>query len=111
MIIQSVRVLPQDPGWQGRGIGSELVRIAQQRRTGGLALWTFLSNLPARWFYERHGFSPLAGRTGRPMRSGHRMCGTSGVATGRALGATARPARDAGWLIAEALLHPDGTRG
>lgn len=45
-----------DPGWQGRGIGSELVRLAQQHRPGGLALWTFLSNLPARRFYERHGF-------------------------------------------------------
>jgi GNAT superfamily N-acetyltransferase len=45
-----------DPGWQGRGIGSELVRLAQQRRPGGLALWTFHSNLGARRFYERHGF-------------------------------------------------------
>jgi GNAT superfamily N-acetyltransferase len=45
-----------DPGWQGRGIGAELVRLAQQRRPGGLALWTFLANLRARRFYERHGF-------------------------------------------------------
>jgi GNAT superfamily N-acetyltransferase len=45
-----------DPGWQGRGIGSELLRLAQERRAGGLALWTFQSNLAARRFYERHGF-------------------------------------------------------
>jgi ribosomal protein S18 acetylase RimI-like enzyme len=45
-----------DPGWQGCGIGSELVRLAQQRRPGGLALSTFQSNHPARRFYERHGF-------------------------------------------------------
>ncbi len=45
-----------DPDWQRRGIGTELVRLAQQRRPGGLALWTFLANLPARRFYERHGF-------------------------------------------------------
>jgi GNAT superfamily N-acetyltransferase len=45
-----------DPGWQSRGIGSELVRLAQERRPGGLALWTFQSNLAARRFYERHGF-------------------------------------------------------
>jgi GNAT superfamily N-acetyltransferase len=70
-----------DPGWQGRGIGSDLVRLAQQRRPGGLALWTFQSNLGARRFYERHGSSRLAGRTGLPTRSANRTCGTSGVAT------------------------------
>jgi GNAT superfamily N-acetyltransferase len=45
-----------DPGWTGRGVGSELVRLAQQQRPDGLALWTFQTNLPARRFYERHGF-------------------------------------------------------
>jgi GNAT superfamily N-acetyltransferase len=45
-----------DPGWQGRGIGSELLRLAMERRPGGLALWTFQANLAARRFYERHGF-------------------------------------------------------
>jgi GNAT superfamily N-acetyltransferase len=51
-----VEQLYVDPGWQRRGVGSELVRLAQERRPGGLALWTFQSNLPARRFYERHGF-------------------------------------------------------
>jgi GNAT superfamily N-acetyltransferase len=45
-----------DPDWQRGGIGSQLVLLAQSRRPGGLALWTFQSNLGARRFYERHGF-------------------------------------------------------
>jgi GNAT superfamily N-acetyltransferase len=45
-----------DPDWQCRGIGSQLVRLAQARRPEGLALWTFQTNLGARRFYERHGF-------------------------------------------------------
>jgi GNAT superfamily N-acetyltransferase len=45
-----------DPDWQRRGVGSTLLRLAQARRPGGLALWTFQSNHPARRFYERHGF-------------------------------------------------------
>jgi ribosomal protein S18 acetylase RimI-like enzyme len=49
-----------DPAWQRRGIGSHLVRLAQARRPVGLALWTFQSNLPARRFYERHGFVAVA---------------------------------------------------
>src|SRR5262245_12519974 len=43
-----------DPGWQRRGVGSALLRLAQARRPGGLGLWTFQSNHPARRFYERH---------------------------------------------------------
>jgi GNAT superfamily N-acetyltransferase len=45
-----------DPDYTGRGIGSMLVRFAQERRPAGLALWTFQSNRGARRFYERHGF-------------------------------------------------------
>jgi GNAT superfamily N-acetyltransferase len=45
-----------DPDWQRRGVGSTLLQLAQARRPGGLALWTFQSNHPARRFYERHGF-------------------------------------------------------
>ena len=45
-----------DPDWQRRGVGSRLVGLAQARRPDGLALWTFQTNLPARRFYERHGF-------------------------------------------------------
>jgi GNAT superfamily N-acetyltransferase len=59
-----------EPGWQGRGIGSELVRLAQQRRPGGLALWTFLANLPARRFYERHGFLAVGWTDGSSNEEG-----------------------------------------
>ena len=48
-----------DPDWQGRGVGSKLVRLAQLRRPSGLALWTFQANHPARSFYEWHGFFPV----------------------------------------------------
>jgi GNAT superfamily N-acetyltransferase len=49
-----------DPDWQRRGVGSTLLQLAQARRPGGLALWTFQSNGPARRFYERHGFLAVA---------------------------------------------------
>jgi GNAT superfamily N-acetyltransferase len=49
-----------DPGWQRRGVGAALLRLAQARRPGGLALWTFQSNHPARRFYEQHGFLAVA---------------------------------------------------
>ena len=44
------------PGHTNTGLGSELVRFAQNRATDSLDLWTFVSNLGARRFYERHGF-------------------------------------------------------
>lgn len=44
------------PDAHGRGIGSELVELAKQRRPGGLELYTFQVNARARRFYERHGF-------------------------------------------------------
>ena len=44
------------PAHTSRGIGSELVAIAQRRRPHGLQLWTFESNVRAQRFYERHGF-------------------------------------------------------
>ncbi|HEX6655553.1 MAG TPA: GNAT family N-acetyltransferase, partial [Candidatus Limnocylindria bacterium] len=43
--------------WTGRGIGSRLLALAQQRRPDGLELWTFQVNAGARRFYERHGFA------------------------------------------------------
>lgn len=42
--------------WSGQGIGSRLLQTAKQQSPAGLQLWTFVSNAPARGFYERHGF-------------------------------------------------------
>jgi GNAT superfamily N-acetyltransferase len=43
------------PDWLGRGIGSQMVELAKQRRPGGFGLYTFQVNERARRFYERHG--------------------------------------------------------
>lgn len=61
-----VAMMALTPGWieqlyvatahQGRGIGSRLVRLAQDRADGPLQLWTFQVNDRARAFYRRHGF-------------------------------------------------------
>jgi GNAT superfamily N-acetyltransferase len=45
-----------EPTMTGRGIGAGLVRLAKRERPEGLRLWTFVSNLGAQRFYERHGF-------------------------------------------------------
>jgi GNAT superfamily N-acetyltransferase len=45
-----------DPIWTGKGLGSRLVELAKSRRPAGLQLWTFVTNVGARRFYERHGF-------------------------------------------------------
>ncbi len=43
------------PEHQGRGIGTELFKRAQERRPAGFRLWVFQRNEGARRFYERHG--------------------------------------------------------
>lgn len=50
------------PSWLGRGVGGQLVRLAQRERPDGLCLWTFEANRRAQSFYERHGFR-VAART------------------------------------------------
>ncbi len=45
-----------DPIWTRMGLGSRLVELAKSRRPAGLQLWTFVTNIGARRFYERHGF-------------------------------------------------------
>lgn len=45
-----------EPAWIGRGLGHELVTLAQRRRPDGLQLWAFEVNGRARRFYEAHGF-------------------------------------------------------
>jgi GNAT superfamily N-acetyltransferase len=54
-----------DPDWRGRGIGDRLVALAKERRPDGLTLWTFQVNVPARRFYERHGFVEAERTDGR----------------------------------------------
>lgn len=44
-----------DPEYQQQGHGARLLRVAQTTRAA-LALWAFVSNTPARRFYEAHGF-------------------------------------------------------
>jgi GNAT superfamily N-acetyltransferase len=51
--IDQLYVLPEA---QGRGVGSELLGIAQ-RSLDRLQLWTFQRNAPARRFYEARGFA------------------------------------------------------
>jgi putative acetyltransferase len=51
--IEQLYVLPSS---QGRGIGTALLAIAQNRFPF-LSLWTFQRNTDARRFYERHGFT------------------------------------------------------
>lgn len=43
-----------------RGIGSTLLRLAQQESSGTLSLFTFARNERACRFYERHGFTVAA---------------------------------------------------
>jgi GNAT superfamily N-acetyltransferase len=52
----SIEQLYLMPSWTGRGVGTRLVRLAQERRPDGLELWTFQVNAAARRFYERNGF-------------------------------------------------------
>jgi GNAT superfamily N-acetyltransferase len=44
------------PDRRGQGLGYLLIEKAKAQRPGGLSLWTFQVNEPARRFYLRHGF-------------------------------------------------------
>jgi GNAT superfamily N-acetyltransferase len=44
------------PDWQRRGLGRRFVELAKERSPGGLRLWCFQVNGPARRFYEANGF-------------------------------------------------------
>ena len=46
-----------DPAWTGCGLGARFVELAKRRRPGGLQLWTFVSNVRAQRFYQRHGLT------------------------------------------------------
>lgn len=53
------------PAAAGRGIGSELLERAKQRRPTGLRLWAFQVNTDARRFYENRGFTVVEMTDGR----------------------------------------------
>ena len=56
---RSIEQLYLMPARTGRGVGSRLVRLGQERRPEGLELWTFQANEAARRFYARQGFRPV----------------------------------------------------
>jgi GNAT superfamily N-acetyltransferase len=47
-------------GWRQRGVGTRLVEVARAHSPRELRAFTFQRNLPARAFYERHGFRAVA---------------------------------------------------
>jgi ribosomal protein S18 acetylase RimI-like enzyme len=47
------------PGFYRRGIGSNLMKLAQSRQPDGLKLYAFQKNERARAFYEAHGFKAI----------------------------------------------------
>jgi len=47
------------PGYQGQGIGHQLLETAKTCSGGQLKLWVFEPNVGAIRFYERHGFVTL----------------------------------------------------
>ena len=55
---------------RGRGLGKQLLDRAKADRPGGLQLWTFQANAPARRFYEREGFRLAEETDGRDNEEG-----------------------------------------
>jgi GNAT superfamily N-acetyltransferase len=47
------------PSRTGQGVGARLLALAERLRPDGLELWTFQSNVGARRFYARHGFTEV----------------------------------------------------
>lgn len=47
------------PGYQGQGIGHQLIETAKTCSGGALKLWVFEPNRGAIRFYERHGFETV----------------------------------------------------
>ncbi|QDY79892.1 GNAT family N-acetyltransferase [Streptomyces qinzhouensis] len=62
---EEVKQLYLDPNQRGQGLGDRFIVLAKRQRPGGLSLWTFQVNGPARRFYERHGFTEAERTDGR----------------------------------------------
>jgi len=45
-----------EPDYIGRRLSDHLIGLAKEQCPGGLQLWTFAVNEPARRFYRRQGF-------------------------------------------------------
>jgi GNAT superfamily N-acetyltransferase len=60
-----VEQLSVEPTMTRRGVGARLLNVAKRERPEGLRLWTFVSNLGAQRFYERHGFVTTRRTDGR----------------------------------------------
>ncbi len=48
-----------DPGWQGRGIGTDLFDTAAAHLDPGFGWWVFAGNERAQQFYEARGGAPV----------------------------------------------------
>jgi ribosomal protein S18 acetylase RimI-like enzyme len=53
------------PEAQNHRVGATLLAVAKERRPRALRLWVFQTNLGARRFYERHGFTLVRLTDGR----------------------------------------------
>ena len=47
------------PGYDGKGLGSQLIQIAHDTLGGPIRAYTFQANAGARRFYERHGYKAI----------------------------------------------------
>ncbi len=52
-MLEQLYLLPEA---RGAGLGDRFIELAKARRPDGLGLYAFQVNMPARRFYERHGF-------------------------------------------------------
>ncbi len=59
-----------EPDRRGEAIGTSLLNRAKMQRPTGLELWTFQVNLPARLFYEKHGFVEVERTNGAANEEG-----------------------------------------
>ncbi|HQR12458.1 MAG TPA: GNAT family N-acetyltransferase [Casimicrobiaceae bacterium] len=57
------------PGHQRQGVGTALLQRARELSGAELRLYTFRRNMPARAFYEKHGFAAVAFGTSPPPES------------------------------------------
>ncbi|HTP45681.1 MAG TPA: GNAT family N-acetyltransferase [Casimicrobiaceae bacterium] len=55
-----IRQLAVFPAFQRQGVGTALLCRAREQSPQEMRLYTFRRNYPARSFYEKHGFVPIA---------------------------------------------------